>query len=412
MGMAAAGAGSAAGFPLNRAALATRAGTSSSLVFDQDNYTTLTTTISTSSGDKSVTYHFYQAITYVANPVDEKYQCLNVSVPVEIDTVAVDATDAPILLANSVGGYMPSSVADATGIGGGGMGGCRVGDSSPVGVRGHGDRQHAPAWGRNGEQRETRPGRGLCRRRAGRPGRTLVDSSGVYYGVAPAAIVDLKAPCATCASIPAASRATPTGSSPPARSGQLVDQATSQDLSSAFVAYQASLQLKDQGRSGPITARNCGEYLMQSYLQPAATRYLSALPEADRATYLAANSFITWSADAATFTWADFLTHVGRAGRARRPLTPSTCPRRRTTCSARHHQVQHFTLYSLRRATGDSTARLERDLPETLNLMNPMYSCSRPIPAGQALVDPGGREGHRHLAHGRRQPRREAPRSR
>ncbi|KUN97608.1 hypothetical protein [Streptomyces caeruleatus] len=63
-------------------------------------------------------YRFYKAITYVRKPVDETYQSLNVSVPVKIDGTAVDATNAPILFANAVGGYMPSSVAEATGVGG------------------------------------------------------------------------------------------------------------------------------------------------------------------------------------------------------------------------------------------------------------------------------------------------------
>ncbi|MGW0653500.1 subtype B tannase, partial [Streptomyces umbrinus] len=97
-------------------------GASGALAFDKDAYTELTTTITDAAGDEhEVKYHFYKAITYVTKPVDEKYQSLNVSVPVEIDGKAVDATGAPILLANSVGGYMPSSVAEATGVGGGGM---------------------------------------------------------------------------------------------------------------------------------------------------------------------------------------------------------------------------------------------------------------------------------------------------
>ena len=47
-------------------------------------------------------------------PIEALRRTLNVSVPVEIDGKAVDTTDAPILLANSVGGYLPSSVAEAT----------------------------------------------------------------------------------------------------------------------------------------------------------------------------------------------------------------------------------------------------------------------------------------------------------
>jgi hypothetical protein len=86
---------------------------SGALTFDKDAYTELTTTITTDDGEVEVKYHFYKAITYVTKPVDETYQSLNVSVPVEIDGKTVDATNAPILFANSVGGHLPSSVAEA-----------------------------------------------------------------------------------------------------------------------------------------------------------------------------------------------------------------------------------------------------------------------------------------------------------
>lgn len=132
------------------------------LVFDPATYTTLTTSVTTADGVKAVTYRFYKAIPYVADPVDVTYQTLNVSVPVEIDGVAVDASHAPILFNNAVGGYMPSSTANNTGIG-----------------------------------RGTNPSLALASgyvvAEPGARGRSLVDSTGVYYGVAPAAIVDLKA---------------------------------------------------------------------------------------------------------------------------------------------------------------------------------------------------------------------------
>lgn len=66
-----------------------------------------------------MTYHFYAAIPYVANPVDKKYQSMNVSVPFQIDGKAVDAANAPILLDLNVGGYMSSSVTGGTGSDGG-----------------------------------------------------------------------------------------------------------------------------------------------------------------------------------------------------------------------------------------------------------------------------------------------------
>ncbi|MER8157230.1 hypothetical protein [Streptomyces sp. NPDC094472] len=72
----------------------------------------------TDDGDKKVTYRLYKGVVYVARPVDTKYQSLNVSVPVEIDGKAVDATGAPILLANRIGGYLSSSVTSGSGPGG------------------------------------------------------------------------------------------------------------------------------------------------------------------------------------------------------------------------------------------------------------------------------------------------------
>ncbi|MFH8936915.1 subtype B tannase [Streptomyces griseosporeus] len=179
-------------------------GTGSSLVFDPDAHTTLTTSVTGTDGTThSVTYRFWKAITYVARPVDETYQSLNVSVPVEIDGRAVDASDAPILFANSVGGYMPSSVAGATGIGGGGMGGGAPGGGAPSGAPSASASAAPSAPGANGNTNAT--GGALATNQLlalaagyvvvepGARGRTLKDSAGEYYGVAPAAIVDLKA---------------------------------------------------------------------------------------------------------------------------------------------------------------------------------------------------------------------------
>src|SRR5690349_9661114 len=130
MGLAAGAAVPAVGFASSAqaasrtSAASSAASTDSSLVFDPDVYTELTTTITDTTGTAhEVDYHFYKVASYVANPVDATYQSLNVSVPVTIDGTAVDATRAPILLANQIGGYMPPSVASAPGIGaGGGMG--------------------------------------------------------------------------------------------------------------------------------------------------------------------------------------------------------------------------------------------------------------------------------------------------
>ncbi|WP_405725622.1 alpha/beta hydrolase [Streptomyces sp. NBC_01537] len=435
-------------------------GSSDTLVFDKDDYTTVTTTITTDDGDKAVTYHFYKAITYVTNPVDEKYQSLNVSVPVEIDGTAVDATDAPILFANSVGGYLPSSVADATGVGGAAMTGAPTGtggagagasasasasSSTGTGEVQSGGNAQVNAQGEMVSNAKLALAAGYVVVEPGARGRTLVDSDGVYYGTAPAAIVDLKAAVkyvrfnkgripgntdrivssGTSAGGALSALLGASGDSPlydsylkelgaadasdaifasgdwcpitdlehadmayewnwgsnELSTGSLVDQTVSKELSSAFVDYQASLKLQGKHGFGRITARNLDEYLVETYLQPSATKYLAALSDSDRSTYLAANTFITWSGGKATFTWADFLTHVG----ARKKDTPAfdafdLSAGENNEFGTGTTSARHFTLYSLRHE-GSSSARLDSDLPEKLNLMNPMYFIKKHNPS-------------------------------
>ncbi|MEU6374582.1 subtype B tannase [Streptomyces sp. NPDC046909] len=383
-----------------------------SLVFDPTAYTELTVSIKDTEGTShEVVYHFHKVASYVANPVDATYQSLNVSVPVTIDGAAVDATHAPILLANSVGGYMPSSVAAATGIGATGMGGGTSRQGLALAA-------------------------GYVVVEPGARGRTLVDAAGTYYGTAPAAIVDLKAAVryvkfnkgripgnvhrivssgvsagGALSSLLGASGDSPLyepylrelGAAPasdaifatgawcpitdlehadmayewcwgsnPLAGGALVDQTVSKELSTAYGDYFASLKLSAPG-FGRLSTRNLDDYLLRTFIQPSATKYLAALSDSARATYLAANPFITWDGTAATFTWADFLTHVG----ARKKNAPSFDAFDLSTPECNLYgtgttKARHFTLYSLRHANGDS-ARLDEDIPAKLHLMNPMY---------------------------------------
>jgi hypothetical protein len=71
------------------------------LPFPKDSFTVETRTVKTSNGEKNVTCRSYKHIPYVADPVDRDYESLDVSVPVEVDGVAVDATNAPRALSRS-----------------------------------------------------------------------------------------------------------------------------------------------------------------------------------------------------------------------------------------------------------------------------------------------------------------------
>ncbi|OQR59009.1 Tat pathway signal protein [Streptomyces maremycinicus] len=394
------------------ASVGSGAAADASLVFDPTAYTEQTIGIKDTTGiTHSVTYRFFKVASYVAAPVNAVYQSLNVSVPVSIDGTAVDASDAPVLLANAVGGYMPSSVANATGISASGMGGGTSRQGLALAA-------------------------GYVVVEPGVRGRSLVDANGTYYGTAPAAIVDLKAAVrylkfnkgrvpgdverivssGVSAGGALSALLGASGDSPlydpylaeigaadasdavfasgdwcpitdlehadaayewcwganPLASGATVDATVSADLKAQFTAYLAALKLRAKGY-GALTARNLDAYLLETFLQPSATAYLAALTDTARATYLAAHPFITWSAGKATFTWADFLTHVG----ARKKNAPSFDGFDLSTPECNLFgtgttKARHFTLYSLRHEAGDS-ARLDTDLPAKLHLMNPMY---------------------------------------
>ncbi|MEV5551119.1 subtype B tannase [Streptomyces sp. NPDC052309] len=392
-----------------------RAGRRDPLAFDPDDHTTLTATVVTGDGEKTVTYRFHRAVPYVAEPVDLTHQTLNVSVPVAVDGKPVDAGRAPILLSNAVGGYMPSSTAGATGI-------STNRPNPPLALAA-----------------------GCVVVEPGARGRTLVDTDGTHYGVAPAAVVDLKAAVrylrhnegripgntdrivATGVSAGGALTALlgATGDSPryeahlralgaadasdavfaaapycpitdlehadmayewnwggnPLPGGAQADQALSRELRARFAEYQASLRLSGGNGFGRLTARNYDTYLVRTHLEPSATRYLTALADDERERYLAANPWIHWTGGRASFTWADFLAHVGTRKKnvpsfdALDLSTPENNLFGHGTTGARH-----FTLWSLRRATGDNRARLDADLHDTLDLMNPMPSLARGNP--------------------------------
>ncbi|MCW2295502.1 subtype B tannase [Rhodococcus erythropolis] len=440
------------------------------LMFDAEKYTEQTITITTDGGDKEVAYRFYGPLTYVANPVDTDHQSLVISVPVSIDGVAVDARNAPIVFSNAVGGYMPATVKDATGVGeasmemgdiGGGLpplGGATGGGMPPMGgAAGMAPMGMTPTDGSaTGEVQsggnamlDARGGMvslpklalaaGYVSVEPGCRGRSLTDAAGIYYGTAPAAIVDLKAAIryvkANSSTIPGnTDRIVSTGTSAGGAlsallgasgdsalyepfltelgsadasdsvfatgawcpitdlehadaayewnwgtnvtgTGELVDQTVSSELRSLFVEDQNTLGLQGLENFGPITAENYTDYLLQTYLQPSSTEYLLALSDSERTAYLAANPFISWANDKATFTWPDYLSHVG----ARKKTEPAfdafdLSAGENNLFGGGTTMARHFTQYSAQRdAAGLPGKAVEPGVEDNLVLMNPMY---------------------------------------
>jgi hypothetical protein len=382
------------------------------LLFPVDNFTVGTKVVKTSTGEKKVTYRSYMHIPYVANPVDKDYQSMNVIVPIKVDDQDVDASNAPVLFTIGVGGYMSSS--NARSAPGGGPGGNRK-------VSSNSDLALAAGYV------VVSPG---CR------GRDNKSADGTYYGKAPVAIVDLKAAVryirhnqgvmpgnvdwifstgvsaggALSALLGAsgnsslydsylkeigAARASDSifgsacfcpitdlehadgayewmyGSSP-TRSG-LVDQELSKQLKTSYAEYQKSLNLKGKNGFGTITADNYDKYLLKYYLIPSANKYLRGQTDEKRIEYLENNKWIRWTDKGATFTFTDYVAHVGRMKGLpafddfdlRQP-EPNLFGNRTTA-------ARHFTNFSLRQSTGNMNAEVDDDLKTLVNMMNAMY---------------------------------------
>jgi acetyl esterase/lipase len=376
------------------------------LGFPVDDYTEQTLDVTTSAGQMNVTYNLYRHIAYVANPVDLNYQSLDVAVPVKIDDQDIDAGNAPIILKVDNGGYMASSNT-ATGLG-----------LIPSDING----KLALAAGYVV----------VC---PGLRGWNL-ESNGTYYGKAPAAIVDLKAAVryiryndgvmpgnsewiiafgvsgggaqstllgvsgnsplydAALEELGAANASDDIYASAPycpitdldhadmayewefgttPRSGGLVNQSISQQLKDAFSTYLASLNLQGKNGYGTITAENYGDYLVETYLIPSANKYLNALTNENRETYLSQHTWITWSDNSASFTFEDYVAYIGRMKGLPAFDAFDLSAWENSLFGNSTTNKSHFTNFSLQYDSGDPNAEIDGELQTIVNMMNPMY---------------------------------------
>ena len=393
------------------------------LRFPKSDFKLETKKVKTTAGEKLVTYRSYQHLTYVAHPVDKEYQSLNVSVPVKVDEVAIDASNAPILFAIGVGGYM--SVNNVREGAGGPMGRMPGGPGAGPGGNNKlsGNKDLALAAG----YVVVTPG---CR------GRDNKAADGTFYGKAPAAIVDLKAAVrylrhnkgilpgntdwifSTGVSAGGALSALlgASGNSSlfepylkeigaadakddilgsacfcpitdldhadgayewmygttPTRSG-LVDQDLSTKLKSAFSTYQASLKLMGKNGFGLLTADNYSQYLVQNFLIPSANKFLSELPAEKRKEYLETNKWISWQGNEASFSFENYVNHVGRM-KGLPAFDDFDCRQPEPNeFGNKTIDSRHFTNFSLQHSIGDKNATIDSNLKLLVNLMNAMY---------------------------------------
>ena len=393
------------------------------LSFPVNAFTVKSRTIRTSAGEKAVTYRSYLHIPYVALPVDKAYQSLNVYAPIRVNGKDVDPQHAPILFILGVGGYMSCSNAkqdiDAPSPN---IPGAPAGTPpDATGKRPTSTVEFALAAG----YVVVTPGcRGWDNRAA----------DGSYYGKAPAAIVDLKAAVrylrhnrgivpgnvdwivssgvsaggalsallgasgnsdlfepylrvigaaqaedhifASACFCPITDLEHADGAyewmygATPLSTG-LVDQNLSRELKAGFTAYQSSLQLQGKHGFGHVTAANYDRYLLQEYLVPSANAYIRKLTPADRQQYLAKNRWISWSDRGASFTFKDYVAHIGRMKGLPAFDDFEMAQPEPLLFGSKTILARHFTEFSLRRAAG-SAAGVDPEVQRLVTMMNAM----------------------------------------
>jgi len=152
-----------------------------------------------------------------------------------------------------------------------------------------------------------------------------------------------------------------------------VNQSVSQQLKNAFSIYQASLNLQGKNGYGTITADNYGDYLLNTYLIPSANKYLNALTNESRVTYLSQRGWITWSNNSALFTFADYVAYIGRSKTLPAFDRFDLSSFENSLFGNSTTNTRHFTNFSLQYTSGDPNAEIDGELQTLVNMMNPMY---------------------------------------
>ncbi|MFC4910498.1 hypothetical protein [Actinomadura gamaensis] len=254
---------------------------------------------------RAVRYRLYSGIPYVAAPVDAPHQILSVRVPVQISGRAVESSRAPILLDNSSSGKVADDQ-DAAALASGFV----VVASAVRAGEGNGivDLKAAVRYVRHNKGRLP-----------GNVDRIIATGNGAGGGLA-------------------------------ALLGASGGRGQYDDALDRLGAADASDRVYAVAASGPVT--NLGgpdlkydrSWLMANYLQPSGARYLKGLSEEQRALYLKRNPWIGWMGGRISFTFPDFLKHVGTtdvkaaADVQRRPVLRNAMDfvRQRNPARARH----------------------------------------------------------------------------
>ncbi len=153
----------------------------------------------------------------------------------------------------------------------------------------------------------------------------------------------------------------------------LVDQDLSGQLSDLFLKYQDELALEGMGGYGPVTSENAADYILKTFLIPAANRAFFESTKEQQDKYLAENPWFTFDGTTTSFTWEDFVTHCGRLKGLPAFDDFNKAMAEPVLFGTATENSRHFTQFSLLNDPAETVTQLSDDLKVVINMMNPMY---------------------------------------
>lgn len=144
-------------------------------------------------------------------------------------------------------------------------------------------------------------------------------------------------------------------------------------LQDEFREYLEEYHFIGRNGYGRLTADNLGQYILNEYLIPDATRYLSKLDDEKRTAYLSLRPWIHYDGDKASFDFADFGLYAPRSANVPYFDDLAMEQPQPNGYGDEHIAAQHYTDFALRLATGDPNAKVDQSIVDRVNLVNPIW---------------------------------------
>lgn len=151
-------------------------------------------------------------------------------------------------------------------------------------------------------------------------------------------------------------------------------KARSETLKDIFRDYLEAYAFQGSHGYGLLTADNLSDYIMTRYLIPEASQYIKKLGKMEQKNYLALRPWISFDGEHASFTFEDFGRYAPRSANVPYFDDLAMEQPQPNGYGDEHTAAQHYnTDFTLRLATGNPSAKVDKRIADRVNLVNPIW---------------------------------------